>query len=165
MSRHDHTGHTSGRQNEATGKRRLFVKVLTADGVDKALGAPAAAKILIWVNARRNFLLPHPLLKLLVLLALHEGLPKARRSRAHDCNAVRRSADHERRDVAREQCNKHSTKRRGHFSRHSVGDRQISRREDPRKISGGGALAKSLPLEIASSIHVRAQPTAPRTQG
>ena len=65
-------------------KKGTMSAVRTANRVDKALRTTASCKVLIRVNTGCKLFLPHPLLKLLILLAAHEGLTKPRRRRVRN---------------------------------------------------------------------------------
>ena len=85
----------SGRRRQEVRRRAARRRNRTSDDVDVALDFATRCEVLVWVDARRNLLFPRPLLKLLVLLALHdcEGR-KRRRGLAHRAHAA--SAHHQR---------------------------------------------------------------------
>ena len=85
----------SGRRRQEVRRRAARRRSRTSDDVDVALDFATRCEVLVWVDARRNLLFPRPLLKLLVLLALHdcEGR-KRRRGLAHRAHAA--SAHHQR---------------------------------------------------------------------
>lgn len=85
----------SGQCRQEVRRRAARRRNRTSDDVDVALDFATRCEVLVWVDARRNLLFPRPLLKLLVLLALHdcEGR-KRRRGLAHRAHAA--SAHHQR---------------------------------------------------------------------
>ena len=85
----------SGRRRQEVRRRAARRRNRTSDGVDVALDFAARSEVLVWVDARRNLLFPRPLLKLLVLLALHDcERRERRRGLAHRAHAA--SAHHQR---------------------------------------------------------------------
>ena len=85
----------SGWRRQEVRRRAARRRNRTSDDVDVALDFATRCEVLVWVDARRNLLFPRPLLKLLVLLALHdcEGR-KRRRGLAHRAHPA--SAHHQR---------------------------------------------------------------------